>query len=169
MNNDTAMHPSTVLRICVVLEWVLVGWVLALSYSLESSLPAALRDWLAADAERDLGLRVVALVVVMVPSLLAWLVGSIGLLFLKRWAAWVYLISLIVSLTLSPLFGPTVEHGSASAVNATATLLAGLIIGLAFFSDALRVRSARPGAAPSGGAAESVASPKGPGGLPSLR
>jgi hypothetical protein len=147
------MRPSTVLRICVVLEWTFLGLGIVSSFLLESSLPDPLRDWLAADAEGDIALREVGLLVVMIPLLLCALVGSIGLLFLKRWAAWLYLISLIIGYALFPFMGPTVEHALADAADDMAVLLSGLIIGLAFFSDALRVRIAEPSAAPNGGPA----------------
>jgi hypothetical protein len=134
------MRSATVLRICVVLEWVFLGVAIALSFLLESSLPAPLRDWLAAEAEADLAPQEVALLIVMIPLLLSALVGSIGLLFLKRWGAWLYLISTIIGYALFPFTGPTVEHAVADAFDEVAILLSGLIIGLAFFSDALRVR-----------------------------
>ena len=134
------MRSSTVLRICVVLEWVFVGMAIALSYLLESSLPAPLRDWLAADAEANLAPHEVAVLIAMIPLLIGVLIGGIGLLFLKRWAAWLYLIAVIIGYALFPFMGPTVEHAVADAFDEMATLLSGLIIGLAFFSDALRVR-----------------------------
>ena len=135
------MRSSTVLRICVVLEWAFVGVAVALSFLLESSLPAPLRDWLAADAEADLAPHEAALLVAMILAMVCVLVGSIGLLFLKRWAAWLYLISVIIGYALFPFMGPSVAHGVADVVGDLATLLSGLIIGLAFFSDALRVRN----------------------------
>ena len=141
------MRPSTVLRICVVLEWVFVGVAIALSFLLESTLPAPLRDWLAtqAEAEGDLAPHEIALFIGMIPVLVCVLAGSIGLLFLKRWAAWLYLISVIIGYLLVPFMGPTVEHGVVDAFYEMATLLSGLIIGLAFFSDALSVGNAQSG------------------------
>lgn len=134
------MRSTTVLRICVVLEWTFVALGIALSFLLESSLPAPLRDWRTADAAGDLALREVALLIITIPFLLCAFVGSIGLLFLKRWAAWLYLTSLIVGFIIFPFTGPTVEHALADAVNEIAALINGLIVGLAFFSDAVALR-----------------------------
>jgi hypothetical protein len=131
------MRSSTALRICVVLEWVFMALGIILSLLLESSLPVPLRDWLAADAEQELTLREFAVFLVAVPLITGAVVGSIGLLFLKRWAAWLYLVSLVIGTLLTPFAGPTVEHALTVSANEIAVLLSGLIIGLAFFSDAL--------------------------------
>lgn len=47
------MRPTTVLRMCVVLEWVFVALAIASSFLLKSSLPDALRHWLEANAEGE--------------------------------------------------------------------------------------------------------------------
>lgn len=136
------MSSSTLLRICVVLEWVLVGLAVGLSVLLESTLPAPLREWLTADAEGGFSLQDMKLLVVLIPILACAFVASIGLLCLQRWGACLYLIALVVDLVTLPFMGPTVEHALVSAVGQLTVLLSGLIVGLAFFSDALR---ARPG------------------------
>jgi len=69
------------------------------------------------------------------------------MLFLQRWAAWLYLVSLLIGYALFPFTGPTVEHALADAVDELAILMSGSIIGLAFFSDALRGRNTAPDAA----------------------
>lgn len=137
------MRSTTVLRICVVLEWTFVASGIVLSFFLENSLPAPLRDWLVSDRERDLDLREVTLLITSIPLLLSAFVGSIGLLFLKRWAAWLYLASVIVGFIIFPFTGPTVEHALADAVDEIAALMNGLIVGLAFFSDALKPKPSR--------------------------
>jgi hypothetical protein len=138
------MTPSGVLRICVVLEWAFAGLGLALSLLLESSLPDPLRHWLATQAQWDIGFLEVILLVVMITTVLCALVGSVGLLLLKRWGAWLYLASLIIAYVVLPLLGPSVEHAITETVADIATLLSGLILGLAFFSDALRAHNAEP-------------------------
>jgi hypothetical protein len=135
------MNTSTVLRICVVLEWVFAGSGIALSLLLESALPDPLRQWLSAELEKSLNLHDVLLLFLIVPLLLCAIVSSIGLFLLKRWAAWLYLGTVIVGFLLYPLMGPTVEHALADAVDDIAVVLSGLIIGLAFFSDALKPKA----------------------------
>ncbi|MEY4306781.1 MAG: hypothetical protein RJA95_149, partial [Verrucomicrobiota bacterium] len=52
------------------------------------------------------------------------------------WAAWLFLgVNLVFSLQL--LFSPTVEPGLLSYVGGWADVLTGLILGLAFFTDAV--------------------------------
>jgi hypothetical protein len=135
------MRSSTVLRICVVVHWSFVGLAAALSSLLEDRLPAPLRGWLAADVEGGPKPYDFALLIGLIPALLCALVGSIGLLFLKRWAAWLYLTSLIMGFIVLPFTGPTVEHALANTVGEIAAMLSGSMLGLAFFSDALKARS----------------------------
>ena len=65
-----------------------------------------------------------------------------GLLFLKRWAVWLYLVSLIIGYLVFPFTGPTVEHALADTIDEISVLLSGFIIGIAFFSNALRTTPA---------------------------
>jgi len=131
------------LRVCVVLEWVVVIIGLGLSFALEDNLPTPLKDWLVAEAERDTAAHDVVLLGGGVVFFLAAVVSSLGLLFLQRWAAWLYLLSVIFGCLLSPFIGPVVEHGVADAVDEAAIVLSGLVLGLAFFSDALKTGSVR--------------------------
>jgi urea transporter len=132
------MQTATVLRLGVVFEWVFVALAIVLSFMLESRLPEPLREWLAADAESDPEAREFLVLALLILVLLWWLTGSVGLLFLKRWAAWLYLGAAIVVHPLSCLLGPTVEHGVTMLFSNVSLVLSGLILGLAFFSPALR-------------------------------
>lgn len=105
----------------------------------------------------------VSILLVMIPLLFCQFVGSVGLLFLKKWAAWLYLISLINGFFLFPFLGPTVEHAVADTMDGISILLSGLIIGLAFFSGALRGGSAPPPGGPVATVGHSI-----PGGPPSV-
>lgn len=138
------MHTSSVLRIFVVLEWVAIAGGIVLSILLEPRLPEPLRDWLAAEVEREVDLSEIVLLILAIPMLLGALIGSIGLLFLKRWAAWLYLISLIIGFLIFPFMGPTVEHGMADVFLEVASVISGMIIALAFFSDALPAKPSLP-------------------------
>jgi cell division protein FtsW (lipid II flippase) len=138
------MKVSSVLRLCVVGELILVVLGLVLSSWLENRLPPPLRDWLAAEAEREATVIEQCLFPVLGLVLVLSLVASIGLLFLRRWAAWLYLISLGLGSMLFPFTGPTVEHPIPDALDDLSLVCAGLILGLAFFTDAL-VRSANKG------------------------
>ena len=135
------MRSSTVLRVCVVVHWSFAGLAAALSSLLEDRLPAPLRAWLATEVAGGIQPHDTALLMGLIPSLVCALVASIGLLFLKRWAAWLYLASLIMGFIVLPFTGPTVVHALANMVGEIAAILSGSMLGLAFFSDALRARS----------------------------
>lgn len=139
------MQPATLLRVCVVSEWIFLAFGLVLSFMLESRLPEPLREWLAADAARDPGARDLLALVLFIPALLCWLAGSVGLLFLKRWAAWLYLGAAVVLHLLSCLLGPTVEHAVTMLYFNVSLVLSGLVLGLAFFSPALHPPPSTPG------------------------
>jgi urea transporter len=132
------MQTATVLRLGVVFEWVFIALGIILSFMLESRLPEPLREWLAADLESDPEAREFIALALLIPASLCWLIGSVGLLFLKRWAAWLYLGAAVVTLPLDCLFGPTVEHAGAMLCFNVSLVLSGLVLGLAFFSPALR-------------------------------
>jgi hypothetical protein len=132
------MRHSTILRACVVLEWVLFVLYIALSFALADNLPAELRAWQDADAERHRDLHEWATLATGLLCLLAAFVASVGLLFLQRWAAWLYLASKVVEYLVYPFSGPTVEHALADTAEELGILVSGAILALAFFSEALR-------------------------------
>jgi hypothetical protein len=138
------MHPATMLRLCVVSEWVFIALGMVLSFMLENRLPEPLRGWLAAEADRDPGTREFLALALLIPALPCWLAGSVGLLFLKRWAAWLYLGAAVVLHLLSCLVGPTVEHAVTMLYFNVSLVLSGLVLGLAFFSPALQPPPSTP-------------------------
>lgn len=139
------MHPATMLRLCVVSEWIFIALGIVLSFMLESRLPEPLRAWLAADSARDPGAREFLALMLFIPASLGWLAGSVGLLLLKRWAAWLYLVVVVVVLLLDCLLGPTVEHAVTMLYFNVSLVLSGLVLGLAFFSPALHPPPSTPG------------------------
>jgi uncharacterized membrane protein (DUF2068 family) len=63
--------------------------------------------------------------------------GSIGLLRLKRWGAWVHLSASLTGFIMLPLYGPIVQHPVTSLVDGLSVLVSGCLYGVAFFSTAL--------------------------------
>lgn len=132
------------LRLCVVFEWVFLALGIGLSFMLASRLPEPLREWLASDRERDPATRDFLALALFIPASLCWLAGSVGLLFLKRWAARLYLGAILVLIPLDCLFGPTVEHAVTMLYFNVSLVLSGLVLGLAFFSPALQPPPSTP-------------------------
>jgi nitrate reductase NapE component len=131
------MRSTTLLRFFVLLEWAFLLISMKLSFALEHTLPEPLRDWIAADTDAEVSKADLIILFSIVPLLASALVGAIGLLFLKRWAAWVYLVSMVLGYLIVPFTGPSVEHAIAYAVDEVSVVFSGMVIALAFFSDAL--------------------------------
>ncbi len=125
------MNTKNTLRVFVILEWILIIGAISCSVALESRLPHELQNWLV--SEEAEGNTIIAFL--FIPALIGALVGSIGLLFLKRWAAWLYLVCTII--VAVPDGQPVVEDSITAAADEISILLAGIIIGISFFSNAL--------------------------------
>jgi hypothetical protein len=132
------MRAIVLLRISLVLEWGFLAASIVADALFEPTLPEALRSWEDESNSADLPPHQIALLLTIIPLLLASFVGTVGLFFRQRWAAWVYLISLVNAHLLTAFLGPTVSTGPGGALEAAGFLCSGFSIGLAFFSDALK-------------------------------
>ena len=129
------MKASTALRVCVVLDWViyLVLWLVL------SCLPT--QEWSHAGSGRsstfaeNFGHVSAALVYTLDFSVL---VASVGLLLLRRWAAWLFVINIAAFLIVQSLTGPMFYPALRWVQVYVAGILSGVVIGLAFFTDALQ-------------------------------
>ncbi len=139
------MKSSTVLRWCVVLIWIFGLAGLVADFALQSSLPAPLAAWLKADAARDPTLNDLVGLGASVLLIVSALVSTVGLLRLRRWAAWLYLATSILGTILSVVWLRTVlGHAYAYACYDVSTTFHGMVIALAFFTDSLNENSAEP-------------------------
>jgi 4-amino-4-deoxy-L-arabinose transferase-like glycosyltransferase len=126
---------STMLRWCLVLEWVfgLVLYVVA-SVALNPSLPEPLGAWIKAQNDRNLPTGTLVFDAIF---LLSWIISSVGLFCLRRWAAWLYLITFVFGTTLSLFTDPSVDHAIARVFSDIGSVMSGMVIALAFFTDSL--------------------------------
>lgn len=146
------MKIQTVLRICVWLVLVLFLTGTIAVFLLHGRLPPQLRDWRAPEPERTSSVLVLGGVGAVV--FCSWAAALVGLLCLKRWAAWLFLFSLVSGYAYVALTGPSVAHGLASAIDGVSAVLSGMVLALAFFTDALKPDlRAEPVAPPNGGPA----------------
>ena len=128
------MKNTKILQTLVILEWIILITAVTLSsLFLDGRLPLELRQWIDANLESEFTTGDVLLLTFLVVNF----VGSIGLYNLKKWGAWIYIGSLVLSLALTPFTGPIVVHGIASAMYDVAVIITGMIIALAFFTDVL--------------------------------
>jgi hypothetical protein len=134
---DPDMNSKAILRLCLVCVWVCIAAEIALSFVLERSLPEPLQAWVGSEAERELTAVEVGLIVPFVSLLTAMIVATVGLFRHERWASWVYLAAAAVGILLTPYTGPNVEHALTATVSGIGSVLDGMVIALAFFSNAL--------------------------------
>lgn len=141
------MEMRKVLRVAIVAEWILVAVTLTLSAVLERFLPAPLQDYLKAQSHLDLGVSDLLILAGLGIFLVGFLTSTIGLFAGRPWARWVYLGAEILGCVLMLFMGPNVGHMAASAFESATAVVSGLILGIAFFTDALTPRlSVPPGA-----------------------
>jgi hypothetical protein len=67
----------------------------------------------------------------------AWIASIIGLLKLRRWGAWLYLFSTFLALPIYFMTGIDVRHPIDRIFDDIYHFIPGMIIGLAFFSNAI--------------------------------
>jgi hypothetical protein len=133
MNQQTA---RLALRAFILISAFLTMVYLAVSLADDSLLPKELAEWKAAqETEEDAAAAIVGLVLVM-PLIAALIASMVGLFMFKKWGAWLYLgVSLLGALFM--LIEPNVESGVAAFFSDLDTLAGGIILGIAFFSNAL--------------------------------
>ena len=132
------MDAQKAMRICIGLFLFFAILGITLSYALQTNLPSELQVWLLEESERDMNAYEAVVGPVAIVDIVAIIVASVGLFMLKRWAAKLYLIAFVAMLILGPFAGPSVEHALSGTLISIAYILSGLVIGLAFFSDALK-------------------------------
>ena len=131
------MDTQKAMRICIVLSWIFGILSLLLYFVLQDSLPLGLQGWLLEEAERKPAVYEVVSFLVFAVLIVVNIVASVGLYLLKKWAARLYIFSLVIMVIMVPFFGPTVEEGIVTTFASIADIISGLVLGLAFFSDAL--------------------------------
>src|SRR5687767_7754017 len=127
------MSPQRVLRLLTILSLILVSIVFAVSFIENDLLPEPLREWHASRVDE---LSVPLLVVVgvgLVLILCAGIVGSVALLLLKKWGAWLHLSASAASYVVLPFLGPVVQHPIGYMVESVSTMVIGCLYGVAFF------------------------------------
>ena len=140
------MKPATILRLAVIAEIALIPLGIAVSFWADSFLP---KDVIALEENQtsaftdiqSMGPGMIALMVGGFVLLGAWIASIIGLLKLKRWGAWLYLFSTFLTLPVYFMTGFEVRHSIDQIFDDIFRFIPGLIIGLAFFSNAIPKKS----------------------------
>ncbi len=137
------MNAAKILRFAVIAEIVLILVAIPVSYWADRLLPdevlALEQNQSNAFAGIDsisFGMRIVLAFGALV-ALGVWIASITGLLMLKRWGAWLYLITVFLALPAYFIMGFDVLHPIDHVLGDLLRLFPGFIIGLAFFSDAI--------------------------------
>jgi urea transporter len=123
------------LRILVVASifFAFVGMIISLAG--DGFLPKELVDWQAAQETEEEGALLLGLVLIF-PLIIAWVASLVGLFLFQKWAAWLYLAGAVLG-SIFLLLEPNVESGVSAFFSELDTLVGGIILGIAFFSNAL--------------------------------
>jgi len=132
------MRAATALRICIVLVWAMVIIGVPISIKLESKLPIQLQIWLQDEYAREISTGEAIASIAGIVLIIVMVVASVGLFRLRRWGAWLYLGCSVAMIPFYAFLGPTVEHALVSVFDELVTIAECIMIGIAFFSDALR-------------------------------
>jgi hypothetical protein len=109
-----------VLRFLLVALFGLIVLSIGLAFVADKLLPEALADWMRQENGGEFGVA-----------------DIFGLLFCyQRWAAWMMAVVVAV-FSLQLLASPTVEPGILSLLGSLSDVITGLVLGAAFFTDAL--------------------------------
>lgn len=125
-----------ILRTALLALFALTVLTIALAMISDKLLPQELADWQRRDAAGDPGFADILGLLFWGAGLMLFFVSLIGLFFFQRWAAWMMLVVLLV-FSVQVIFSPSVEPGLLSYVAGWSDTLTGLILGLAFFTEAL--------------------------------
>jgi hypothetical protein len=124
------------LRVSLVALFFLLVLLIGLSFVSDKLLPDELAEWNRRNNGGDLKLTDILGLLFWIGGLVLLFISMVGLFFYQRWSAWMMLFVLFVT-SLQVLFSPTVEPGLLSYLGGWADTLTGLVLGLAFFTDAL--------------------------------
>ena len=131
----TQQHSRLALRILILASafFFFVGLVIVMAG--DSFLPKELADWQAAQETEEDGALLLGLVLIF-PLIIAWVASSVGLFLFQKWAAWLYLAFAVLG-SIFLLLEPNVESGVSAFFSYLDALAGGIILGIAFFSNAL--------------------------------
>ena len=126
-----------ILRFLLVALFGLIVLSIGLAFVADKLLPEALADWVKQENSGEIGITDIIGLLFWGAGLFLFFVSMVGLFCYQRWAAW--LMALVIAVfSIQLLFSPTVEPGVLSLLGSLSDVLTGLVLGLAFFTDALQ-------------------------------
>jgi hypothetical protein len=130
------MTRSSIFRLLVVLEIFTIPVLITLVFLDDRLLPTELAEWRYQDDDTSFEAGHIVQMTMGLFYMMLLLPSYIGLLMLKKWGSWIFLIAVLFSLVAS-LFSPVVMSGPTYSINSISFSIQGIILGMAFFSDVL--------------------------------
>jgi hypothetical protein len=127
-----------ILRFLLVALFGLIVLSIGIAFVADKLLPEALADWVKQENSGEIGIADIIGLLFWGAGLFLFFVSMVGLFCYQRWAAWLMAVVIAV-FSIQLLFSPTVEPGILSLLGSLSDVLTGLVLGLAFFTDALQV------------------------------
>jgi len=125
-----------VLRFCLVALFAVIALSIGLAFVAEKLLPETLAEWYRAESAGDFEFTDLLTLLFWGVGLVLFLISMGGLFFYQRWAAWM-MVFVLALFSLQLLFSLTVEPGILTFLGSWSDIVTGLVLGLAFFTDAL--------------------------------
>ena len=125
-----------ILRVSLLALFAILVLSIGLAIISDKLLPDELAEWHRRNNATNFGVTDVLGLLFWIAGVGLLFVSMVGLFFYQRWSAWMFLgVNLVFSLQV--LFSPTVEPGLLSFIGGWSDVLTGLVLGFAFFTDAL--------------------------------
>ncbi|MFC3853224.1 hypothetical protein ACFOSD_10305 [Salinispirillum marinum] len=129
------MNTTKLIKALVVFDVVLIVIAITLSYSLESYLPLLLQQYLIEYANSEYTTLDHFFDWARPLYLALFIAAVVGLLLTKQWGKYLYAVSFVLGLLLSPFAGPVVEHGVPDMLFDLSSAIYGAALALLFFSN----------------------------------
>jgi hypothetical protein len=125
-----------ILRFLLVALFGLIVLSIGIAFVADKLLPEALADWVLQESSGEWGIADIIGLLFWGAGLFLFFVSMVGLFCYQRWAAW--LMAIVVAVfSLQLLTSPSVEPGILSLLGSLSDVVTGLVLGVAFFSNAL--------------------------------
>jgi len=126
-----------VLRFLLVALFGLIVLSIGLVFVADKLLPEALAEWVHQENGGEFQATDILALIFWGAVIFLFFVSMVGLFCYQRWAAWMMAVVIAV-FSIQMLFSPTVEPGILSLLGSLSDVLTGLVLGVAFFTDALQ-------------------------------
>jgi len=125
-----------VLRFLLIALFGLIMLSIGLAFVADRLLPDTLAEWVHQENGGEFQVTDILALLFWGAGIFLFLVSMVGLFCYQRWAAWMMAVVVAV-FSLQLLASPTVEPGILSLLGSLSDVVTGLVLGAAFFTNAL--------------------------------